>query len=250
MGESRLKAKLVRLPSRRRRRGGRVDKAAFTRDAYAQWAGSYDADAAANLAVLVESDVVLESIDPKPEDVILDAGCGTGRYIGQLMDRCTIVGFDSSPEMLEIARSKYPTVELTQADLTASLPYPDAMFHKVLSSLVLSHVRDLKAVLAEFRRVVKPGGLIFITDFVRHGTLDWEAISYQSTPSYTLDFATTSRIHPIARYVEAADVADLQLDRIRPLRVGENARPVLTPESFDRWEATWGSVLYEMKRPE
>lgn len=91
---------------------------------------------------------------------ILDAGCGSGPLFAALRDQGAVVsGIDQSPAMLGHARERLGAgADLRVADLTDPLPFPDAAFDDVVASLVLHYLRDWQPTLAEFRRVLEPGG--------------------------------------------------------------------------------------------
>ena len=75
-----------------------------------------------------------------PLGVALDAACGTGRhaaYLAQLGHQ--VIGVDSSPEMLAVAREKLPDVEIHLADLNA-LPVADDGVDVVVCAFALTHV--------------------------------------------------------------------------------------------------------------
>ncbi|MBF6437078.1 methyltransferase domain-containing protein [Nocardia cyriacigeorgica] len=96
---------------------------------------------------------------------VLDAGCGSGPIFAALRDRGAIVtGFDSSTKMVELARQRLGAdAAVRVADIRDPLPYPDAAFDDVIASLVLHYLEDWTAPLAEFRRVLKPGGRLIIS---------------------------------------------------------------------------------------
>ena len=120
---------------------------------------------------------LVELAAPAPGEHVLDVGCGTGALAIALKSRMgagTVHGIDASPEMIEVAKGKATRarseLEL-QVAVVEELPFPDASFDLVTSSLVLHHLpEDLKRKgLAQVRRVLKPGGRFMAVDFVAHG---------------------------------------------------------------------------------
>jgi ubiquinone/menaquinone biosynthesis C-methylase UbiE len=94
---------------------------------------------------------------------ILESGCGTGRWMAffaRLGHRP--FGIDDSPAPLAVARSHAPDLPLVRADARAS-PFKPASFDAVFSSYVAEHFEEGPAkLLEEIRRVLKPGGVLFI----------------------------------------------------------------------------------------
>lgn len=107
---------------------------------------------------------MIKSLEPKPDSVILDAGCGPGVH----SVRAAKLGFrvhavDISTTVIEEARRRAEAagvnerVTFEQADLTR-LQFADASFDCVFSWGVIIHIPDIAAALHELARVVKPGG--------------------------------------------------------------------------------------------
>ncbi|MCP5195870.1 MAG: malonyl-ACP O-methyltransferase BioC [Gammaproteobacteria bacterium] len=110
----------------------------------------------------------LDLIKLQPQ-VILDAGCGTGSITAGLMKKyrkARVIGLERSPTMLAKARKRAPWFRVLHV-LTGepeTLPLADACCDLIFSNLTLPWVFDLDQALAEFRRVLKPGGaLLFST---------------------------------------------------------------------------------------
>jgi ubiquinone/menaquinone biosynthesis C-methylase UbiE len=95
---------------------------------------------------------------------VLDVGCGTGNS-RQVYEAHSghYVGIDLSYGAVRAATRRYPSAGWLQGDATR-LPFPDQAFDVVAFSSVLHHVPDVSAVLAEARRVLVPGGLVFAFD--------------------------------------------------------------------------------------
>jgi len=95
-----------------------------------------------------------------PDDVVLDVGCGDARaYQPQMRAVVRAVhGVDISPDA--VARARARGVDAVVHDLSRPLPYPDAMFTKVVCFEVLEHLFDPKFAVQEMARVLRPGGLL------------------------------------------------------------------------------------------
>ena len=91
---------------------------------------------------------------------ILDAGCGTGLMLQQLALYGKVEGVDISEEALQFCR-KRGLENVRHADVL-QLPFGPGEFDVVTALDVLEHLDDDTAALKEFRRVLKPGGRVFI----------------------------------------------------------------------------------------
>jgi SAM-dependent methyltransferase len=128
---------------------------------YREWATTYDQP---NGLIEADQPIVDDIIDGLPVGVAVDVGCGTGRYTCRLADRGhTVIGIDTSPEMLQQARAKVPAACFIDADLLG-LPMADDSVDLVVCCLTLTHLPDLDVVFAEFVRILRPGGDMIISD--------------------------------------------------------------------------------------
>ncbi len=133
-----------------------------TVEGYRWWAAHYDAED--NPLIRVEEPVVHRILDSLAPGDALDAACGTGRHTRYLHAQGhRVIGVDSSPDMLARARAGNPGVEFLAGDLHA-LPVPDEGVDLVVCALALPHVPALSPVLAEFARVLRPGGHLVTSD--------------------------------------------------------------------------------------
>ena len=101
---------------------------------------------------------------------ILDHGCGYGRLLHQLSGAGyhNAVGMDFSEKMLMECRSRFPNLMLVRND-GRTLPFCDRAFDAVLLFAVLTCIPsddDQRILLAEVRRVLRPGGVLYISDLL------------------------------------------------------------------------------------
>jgi ubiquinone/menaquinone biosynthesis C-methylase UbiE/DNA-binding transcriptional ArsR family regulator len=103
--------------------------------------------------------------------VVGDLGCGTGQVASALAPFVArVIAVDRSGEMLQAARRRLrelPNVEVKRGELEA-LPIADAGLDAATLLLVLHHLPDPGAALAEAARVLKPGGRLLISDMLPH----------------------------------------------------------------------------------
>jgi ubiquinone/menaquinone biosynthesis C-methylase UbiE len=116
---------------------------------------------------------LLELAQLRPEQRVLDVGCGTGTLavlIKETYPNVRVDAVDPEPGALAIARRKAARRELAIPFLEASageLPFASGVFDKVLCTLVLHHMADesKETSLREMRRVLRPGGELVLADF-------------------------------------------------------------------------------------
>jgi malonyl-CoA O-methyltransferase len=136
--------------------------------AYALWAPEYPAHAH-NPVMQAEERAMLELMPTHLAGLaVLDAGCGSGRYMRHALRRgaARVAGIDLSPPMLRRAVATPCAgvpLQVAQARLTA-LPLPDAFADLTVCGLVIGHLEALGPALAELRRVTRPGGALLLSD--------------------------------------------------------------------------------------
>lgn len=110
---------------------------------------------------------ILEFLQLRDNDYVLDAGCGEGFYV-MLMTRLTkakIAAIDGNDSLITTARQwvgKNDLVSWHVGDLI-KLPFADKTFSKIICSEVLEHLPDPVATLRELRRVLRDDGVMAVT---------------------------------------------------------------------------------------
>jgi len=145
---------------------------------YAEFAPLYDKIFGKIFYSRLES--VIEELDIPPGAKVLEVGAGTGTSFPAYPTHCQVTGIDLAPDMLARAQRKIREngwTHLTVIEMNAlELEFPDNSFDYVMAFHVVTVVPDPVRMIAEAKRVCKPGGKIvivnhFTSDFPLLGTL-------------------------------------------------------------------------------
>lgn len=112
-------------------------------------------------------ETIVGKLDVQPSDLILDAGSGTGNLAVAIEKKSgRVVGIDMSEAGVERHKKKIPNADVRVGDLTEPLPFPNDHFDKLCSNNVIYAlpVNKRPFVFSEFYRVLKPGGIIVISN--------------------------------------------------------------------------------------
>jgi len=141
----------------------------------------------------------------------LDLACGAGRYLNwlQAAGAAPALGLDFSAAML--ARARQGGHAVAQADMRA-LPLAAAALDVVLCGLAVGHLPSLRPALAEFARVLRPGGVAVYSDFHPCGDLlGWKRVFEAGRRQYSV----RHHRHLYADHVAACAAAGLQIEELR-----------------------------------
>jgi SAM-dependent methyltransferase len=159
--------------------------------------------------------------------VALDAACGTGRFAEFLARRGhRVIGVDSSPDILSYARQRVPGAKFHVAELDR-LPLPDDAVDVIVCALALEHVPRLDPVVAEFARVLRPGGDLVISD-CHHELITRGSVMTCRGPAGEPRIAPAYR-HQLGDYLRAALSNGLQVKRCEEPRVVRADEPLTEP---------------------
>lgn len=172
-----------------------------------------------------------------PAWTVGDLGCGTGQVaelVAPFVQR--VIGVDAAGAMLAQARARLH--DLTNVDLRSgeldALPVADRELDVALLVLVLHYLPDPPAVLAEVRRVLRPGGQLLVTDIMPHARTDlrlspghvWQGVSREQLDGWLAAVGfTASRYVPLPADPAARGPALFTATARAPRRARPSRRP-------------------------
>ncbi len=159
-----------------------------------------------------------EKVEAAQRDVVLEAGCGDGFYLGSLAGECEFEahGVDISIPAVDAAARRYPGCEWIVANADRFVPYADCSF-----SLVLSITARMNAL--EFRRVLRPEGRLWVALPAPDDLLEIRGAGRDRVVRTVETFQSSFRLAGQFRIQTAADldaaaVHDVLLSIYRPLQ--------------------------------
>ena len=188
------------------------------RAAYARWASVYDM-VFGGVSAFGRRRAV-EAVNALPGTRVLEVGVGTGLALPHYGRAKRITGIDLSAEMLALARARVRERGLTNVDALHEVDaeatgFEEGSFDVAVAMFVASVVPHPRALLAEMRRVVRPGGhLLFVNHFAAERGPRWWAERALAPASRKLgwhpDFAREALLLP-------EDIAAARFDTVPPL---------------------------------
>ncbi len=157
---------------------------------------------------------------------VLEVGCGTGQMLPLYPDGVELYGLDPNADALPRARRRAPEVGLLCAS-AEQLPFPDARFDTVVSSLVFCSVSDPGRGLAEIRRVLKPQGRLLMLEHVHAQNRIGRWLLDTLQPPWTL---VTGGCHPNRDTEKGVEEADFRIEDAHYKASGVMRHFVATPE--------------------
>ena len=186
------------------------------RAAYKRWAGSYDSwfgifsRHARRAAVTAVNHINGERV--------LEVGVGTGLALPLYSAAKRVTGIDLSKDMLLKARDRADGLGLHNVDALLEMDaqateFPDGQFDIAVAMFVASVVPNPRALVAELRRVVRPGGsILFVNHFAQESGPVWWVERALAPASSVLGW------HPDFRLGHIFSAADMKGAKITPMR--------------------------------
>jgi SAM-dependent methyltransferase len=142
---------------------------AFEAEGWTRKAQTYDRLTGRATARLVVP--LLEAAGVQSGTRVLDVACGPGHLAAAAAAMgATPVGLDAAEGMVAVARAGYAEIEFLRGD-AERLPFGDASFDAVVAGFVVNHLPCPERALAEFARVVRPGGRVAVTVWDQPGRM-------------------------------------------------------------------------------
>lgn len=206
-----------------------------TRKAYDLAAPTYDAEP--NSVLFTEDGTVLAMLALRRGERLLDAACGTGKYLlAAARSGAGAAGLDFSPAMLRLAAAKCPKARLKLHDLTRlPLPFPAGSFDAIVFAHGIRHVGGIAGLFADFARLLRPGGRLVMT--VTHPEAPFKLFKYRAKDlgDYEDPDLTGEKFSHAREEMEAACLAArLRLAAAETIKVDGRLAPVLTAASLRR----------------
>lgn len=188
---------------------------------------------------------------------VLDVGCGPGFYAAAMAGRgAAVTGIDGSAEMVRIAEEVVgERATFLQHDLEQPLPFADASFDLALMALVYHHVHARRQLLAELRRVVRPGGRLLVSTTHPMSEQRWLGGSYYEGgrvdapiggpgSGYTINFERMT----VETFVNEMLDGGFVLERLLEPRPAAALRDV-DPEKFEKLDVKANVLTVALRRP-
>jgi ubiquinone/menaquinone biosynthesis C-methylase UbiE len=164
--------------------------------------------------------VLVELVDARPGERIVDSGCGTGTLLLALARRypdCRFVGIDPDPRVLAIARRKAAAARVAidwieaMGDALKGV-VEEAACDRIVSSLVLHQcpLAVKQAIAVEMQRMLVPGGTLVIADYGAQRTRLMRLLFRQIQALDGFEFTEPNAQGCIPGILEAAGFADVE----------------------------------------
>jgi ubiquinone/menaquinone biosynthesis C-methylase UbiE len=222
--------------------------------AYDLWAATYDAQPD-NLMLAWDEEIfssLLNDVNLQNK-IIADIGCGTGRHWQKIFNLHPkkLIGFDVSEGMLKMLKQKFPKADTHLLKDGHPDELKDHSCDFIFSTLTIAHIENAENVFTEWKRVLKPGGEMVITDY--HPT----ALAKGGKRTFTHNGETVeikNYVHSIDKIKKIARQLDLEVIRFVEKSIDESAKPYYEKQHaiavYEAWKGM--PIIYgiHLKKPD
>jgi len=140
-------------------------------------------------------------LDVQTGERVLDAGCGDGHLLAYVTaaKNAFATGVDGSRAALERGRQMFPQTAFARQDLRA-LAFKDESFDKILCFNVIEHIAAQERVMAEFQRVLKPGGLLVAGTNIKDSIQWWLYQKFIGEHTHVHEFSVPEFLTFVSRF--------------------------------------------------
>ncbi len=210
-----------------------MESSTDVQNAYNAWVYQYDTNTNAT------RDLNTEMLRQQPFDLdgkhVLEIGCGTGlNTIGLANHAQWVVGMDLSEGMLRVAASRLraSNADVVQADITKPWPLVQA-FDLIVATLVLEHINHLGHIFNEARRLLRPSGLLYISELHPYQQLQGAQAKYRDAETGQ-DVLVPAFLHHVSEYTNEGIEAGFTLRRMGEWQHEADTAPRLLTLLFER----------------
>jgi ubiquinone/menaquinone biosynthesis C-methylase UbiE len=220
--------------------------------AYKKWAHRYDEDAKVNPATVMDKDVLPRLLDVSSKDIVLDLGCGTGRFTVPIAKKTKkVIAADFSDDMLGIAQYKarnLTNVEFQKVDVTKKFPWKDNTFHKINSGLLVDHVKDLYRFIQEVYRVLKKGGVFVYDDFAPDIKLPVKTRYDDILQNMSEKGFDIFSWHPIQEHVFALHRAGFKIETVEFIVIDKKLEKTFAKSAYHKYKGRTLGVAFKANK--
>ena len=168
-----------------------------------------------NPVQILEEEAIQPIFPATVQGIVLDLGCGWGRLSQRAEQKGArlTVGLDQCPQMLQNAKKQGSTRSHWVEGEALSLPFLPQSFDLVMTGLMMGHVENLGLALKAIDRILRPNGLLLITDFHPFAVLrGWKRTSTASRSGRT--FEIRQHLHLFSDYMRHFRERDFVLEAL------------------------------------
>lgn len=186
---------------------------------------------------------LLELLDPKPGERVLDLGCGPGNLTEKISQRgADVVGIDSSPEMIGQARQNYPSLNFVLGD-AAQMQFQEE-FDAVFSNAALHWMLDADAVADGIARALKKGGRL-VAELGGKGNIRMIERAIERALESYLPSGLPSKRTFFPSVGEYASILERHGLEVRAAHLFDRATKLEGPNGMEDWLRQFSSYYFE-----